>query len=95
MIKDTLNFSLTRVGGQCYDEAASMATRAVLTYLIKKDVLDITHELISYIKICGSESHPRKVELTHFSTTESILYITTKLVFVLTKTSHMAVIFIS
>ena len=48
----------------------------------------------------GSESRPRKVELTYAysryaTNTESILLITTKPVFVLTKTSLMIVIFIS
>ena len=48
----------------------------------------------------GSELWPRKVELTHAhsknaTTTESILHATTKPVSVLTKTSFIAVIFIS
>ena len=52
------------------------------------------------IKMSGSEFRPRKVELTHMHsknmmTTESILHITTKPVIVLTKTSFMAVIFVS
>ena len=50
------------------------------------------------IKMSSSELQPRKVELMHVHsknamTTESILHITTKPVFVLTKTSLMAVIF--
>ena len=48
----------------------------------------------------GSESRPRKVELTHAhsrnaTTTVSTLHITSKTVFVSTKTSLMEVVFIS
>ena len=55
----------------------------------------------TYIKTSGSESRPRKVELmrTHINknakTTVSILHITTRPDFVPTKTSRMAMIFIS
>ena len=51
------------------------------------------------IKTSGSESWPRKVELTRINknvtTTVSILHITTGPDFVPTITSHMAMIFIS
>ena len=52
------------------------------------------------IKMSGSELRPRKVELTsmhskYVTTTKSILHITTNPVFVPTKTSLMAVIFIN
>ena len=52
------------------------------------------------IKTSGSESRPRKVELTrahskNVTTTVSILHITTKLVLVATIISLMTVIFIS
>ena len=53
-----------------------------------------------YIKMSSSESRPRKVELMHthsknVTTTESILHITMKFVFVLMKTSLIDVIFTS
>ena len=58
---------------------------------------EVCLKLNAVIKMSGSESRPRKVELmcTHSkntTTTESILYITTKPVFVL---NLMTVIFIS
>ena len=60
----------------------------------------ITTYFILLIKTSGSESRPRKVELTcvfkkRDDYRERILHITTKPVFVLTNTSLMAVIFIS